>query len=220
MLTRTRSWLPGLTLGLVAGAVLGAATVSRGAFGRGDADVQARLAALEALTRHLTVVAGPVNGLAGPHLILEGVNVHIRSGAGSSDEGTGATPGPLTGLGNLVIGYNAPPTDLEDGERGGSHTLIVGDEHRYLSWGGLVAGFHNTSRAPGTSVTGGAFNAATHSFAAVLGGNSNRAEGTFATVSGGRSNVAAGSAASVSGGFVRLAPNDDDWVAGALLQPN
>ena len=67
--------------------MLGAATVSRGTAGRGEADVAARVAALEALTQHLTLVQGPENGLAGPHLIVERVNVHIRSGAGAPMKG-------------------------------------------------------------------------------------------------------------------------------------
>ena len=34
----------------------------------------------------MRIVFGPINGLAGPHLIIEGVNVHIRSGSGATDD--------------------------------------------------------------------------------------------------------------------------------------
>ena len=40
-------------------------------------------------------------GLTTPKVFFEGVNVVIRSGAGSTDDG-----GTLSGLGNLIIGYN------------------------------------------------------------------------------------------------------------------
>ena len=46
--------------------------------------------------------------------------------------------GALTGLGNLVVGYNEPPPDLAVGDRAGSHTLIIGPEHRFKSFSGML----------------------------------------------------------------------------------
>ena len=52
------------------------------------AGILARLDALEAKLANVSVVDGEINELKGPHFIFEGVNVHIRSGSGSSDDGT------------------------------------------------------------------------------------------------------------------------------------
>ena len=43
MLTLSRSWFRGLTVGLALGAVLGARTLSRGTSGRGDGTLVARV---------------------------------------------------------------------------------------------------------------------------------------------------------------------------------
>lgn len=110
----------------------------------------------------------------------------------------------MTGLGNLVVGYNEVPFGgLAAGDRGGAHNLIVGPEHRYLSVGGFVAGEENTISGAFASVSGGAGNTAS-------GGNS--------SVSGGFLNTASGGGASVSGGAARSAPGVIDWVAGGLFQ--
>ena len=97
----------------------------------------------------------------------------------------------LTGLGNLIVGYNRPPEGLSDGERVGSHTLIIGDEHRYSSAGGLIAGFRSTVSGVAASVSGGAGNGASGRVASVSGGESNQASGDGASVSGG-ANLTAG----------------------------
>jgi len=47
---------------------------------------------------------------------------------------------------------------------------------------------------------------------------SNEASENGASVSGGTNNLASGFGASVSGGASRTAGNEDDWVAGALLE--
>ncbi len=55
--------------------------------------------ALTALSQYPTVDPNPINGLDGPRVILAGVNLHVRSGSGST--GDNGTP---TGLGNLIVG--------------------------------------------------------------------------------------------------------------------
>jgi len=121
--------------------------------------------------------------------------VHIRSGSGTTDDG-----GALTGLGNLIIGYNEEPLGFAAGERAGSHNLSIGTGHRYLNFGGLVAGRRNTVSGVEASVSGGLNNTATGNFASVSGGVNNAASGNNASVSGGFSNTASGNDASVSGG--------------------
>jgi hypothetical protein len=89
-------------------------------------------------------------------------------------DGSGTTDGTTNGLGNLIVGYNE---NVFAATRTGSHNLIIGVDHEYTSFAGLVAGWTNTISGP------------------------------HATVSGGSSNVASGWAASVSGGDLGTAPN-------------
>ena len=105
-----------------------------------------------------------------PVIIFEGVNVHIRSGLGATDDGG-------SGLGNLIIGYDELPGETQEekdaaetARKAASHNLVIGPEHTYSSIGGLVAGFENT--VSGKYVT-------------VSGGTLNTADGTATTVSGG-----------------------------------
>ncbi|HUG91426.1 MAG TPA: hypothetical protein VML55_11360, partial [Planctomycetaceae bacterium] len=65
------------------------------------ADLEARIVALETL---LANVSNDPNG----DLVIEGVNLHLRSGSG-------ATSGEVNGAGNLIVGYN------EDSLGTGSH---------------------------------------------------------------------------------------------------
>lgn len=102
-----------------------------------------------ALAPFVSLNTNVLNQVSGPHVIFEGVNVHIRSGADTTNE-----DGTLTGLGNLIIGYNEVPPGF-GGERAGSHNLVVGPDHRYSSFGGLVAGHRNTISDPYPSVGGG-----------------------------------------------------------------
>src|ERR1700704_5739562 len=66
---------------------------------------------------------GAINGVSGPHLLITGCNVHIRSGSGMTNDDT-------TNLGNLFIGYNEPRDGIDTTNRTGSHTLIIGPEHQ------------------------------------------------------------------------------------------
>lgn len=118
-----------------------------------------------------------------------GVNVQVVSG-------TGYTHGP-NGLGNLVVGYNA---NVRGAPRNGSHNIVVGDEHGYSSYGGLVAGHENTISGFFSTVSGGQKNIASGPYASVSGGFLNEASEQAASVSGGAENIASGSVSSISGG--------------------
>jgi hypothetical protein len=100
------------------------ALVSNGGSSTGGSTV------LSTLAKYVTVDPNPINGMNGPHVIFTGVNVHLRSGSGST--GDGGTP---TGLGNLVVGYNALPIQGA-GQRIGSHNIIGGDGNSISSYGG------------------------------------------------------------------------------------
>ena len=58
----------------------------------------------EDLEKFVRFEFGPINGLPGPHVIFEGVNLHVRNGQGDTVP-DGDDP---NGVGNFVIGYNEP----------------------------------------------------------------------------------------------------------------
>ena len=153
----------------------------------------------------------PCLSQAGTEVFFTGCNVNVQSGSGATD-------GNVNGLGNLIVGYNA---NTGGHTRTGSHNLIVGDEHDYSSFGGLVAGFENTIAAPWASVSGGNHNTASGNLAAsVSGGAGNTASGDWASVSGGAGNTASGNYASVSGGQGLTQPVAWGWAAGSVTPTN
>ena len=152
------------------------------------ADLAARVADLEEL---LAAVSLEANG----DLVIEGVNLHVRSGSGATD-------GSVNGAGNLIVGYNEFD---EFDDRSGSHNLVVGMLHSYSSFGGLIAGEDNALTGAAATVSGGRENEASGDFASVSGGFRNTASSGQASVSGGLLNEARGINASVSGGGGNLA---------------
>ncbi len=145
--------------------------------------------------------------------VFSGVNVQVVNGAGQTES--------LNGLGNLIVGYNEQNPD--NGDKTGSHNLVVGAAHSYSSFGGTVLGYRNTSSGPYANVTGGRDNLADGHHATVSGGFANEAvgvapnfsKGPFGapTVSGGFENVAMQQfpligAPSVSGGYRNVARLD------------
>ena len=143
----------------------------------------------------------------GTEVFFTGCNVNIRSGSGKTD-------GTVNGLGNLIVGYNANTGGFA---RTGSHNLVVGDQHTYISYGGLVAGFQNGIAAPWASVSGGDGNTASGTEASVSGGADNTASGAKASVSGGVGNTASGFFTSVSGGVSNTASGMDGGTYGASV---
>lgn len=91
----------------------------------------------------------------------------------------------LKGLGNLIIGYDENDPAFHQA-RTGSHNLVVGSGHNYLSYGGIVAGLNNLISAPYATVTDGNSNTASAPYATVSGGSQNKASGVYASVSGGQ----------------------------------
>ncbi|MDJ0870634.1 MAG: hypothetical protein QNJ87_02565 [Gammaproteobacteria bacterium] len=139
-------------------------------------------------------------------LIFEGCNVRIRNGLGATDSLNGL------GLGNLIIGYDEDGSGGKD--RTGSHNLVVGSEHIYSSFGGLVAGHNNSITGANATVAGGSFNRATGPKASITGGFDNLAGGDAASVVGGAGNKATGSQATVSGGLNNEAVSSLSSVSG------
>lgn len=157
------------------------------------------------LEDYVHIDMNPINGLAGPHIIFEGVNVHIRSGSGATDD----SGGPLLGLGNLIVGYNEIDAS-EFKARNGSHNIVVGSNHGYGSFGGLLAGLGNNVSAPFSTVSGGTENEANGWASSVMGGQGNRANGNSSSISGGIENVASADVVSILGGMHGTL-SDDGW---------
>ena len=177
--------------------------------------------ALSFLQPYISLDVNPINGVNGPHIIFSGANVHVRSGSGSTDDNN-----TLTGLGNLIVGYDEQQTEAVS--RTGSHNLIVGGQHSFTRYGGLAAGAANTldgvsafaagvrNVASGdfSSVTGGAGNFAGGGSSSISGGQDNQTTAVASSVSGGRGNLANGLNASVTGGDGNFAAGEASTVSG------
>ena len=181
---------------------------------------------------------------ANDRITFEGANVYIQSGSGYTDDNTsvyagGDGTGTLTGLGNLIIGYDestqevwgekTPEEWLND--KTGSHNLIVGSFHSYPTAGGFVVGYLNTISGLYASISGGENNIASGESSAISGGFMGEASGyassvgggafnaatqSWATVSGGENNIASGESSVVSGGELNEAGGDNSTVSGGI----
>lgn len=157
---------------------------------------------------------------------VDGGNLHVRSGSGST-----YTDDP-SGKGNVIIGYNEAAGDEV---RDGDHNLVMGQENDYRGTGGIVHGTGNFvtsvnsaviagtgSRATGVSslaagtdsgeatgykaaVVGGLFNEASGPGSVVIGGEFNEAGGNLSTVTGGHTNSTVSIWSSVVGGACNVA---------------
>ncbi len=65
-----------------------------------------------------------------------------------SGNDTETTDGVINGTGNIIIGYNEGTSE----ERTGSHNLVIGTDHSFSSYGGIVAGTDNEIAAPSASL--------------------------------------------------------------------
>ena len=189
--------------------------------------------------------AGPFT-ISGTDVTLSGYNLQIVSGSGANGDhefdNSGKRIGSLSGLGNLIIGYNGPGNDHASRDiREGSHNLVLGDKNNYNRYSGLIAGFDNsltgyyplttspvgqsypdTTRYQGAyaSVTGGYGGTASGYDTSIHGGAGNMAgSGTFvssdgASVSGGGNNKAIGPNTSISGGASSTASSNSSSVSG------
>jgi len=134
---------------------------------------------------------------------FSGANVYIQSGGGSTDAA-------VNGLGNLVIGYDEDSGD----DKTGSHNLVVGPEHTYSSYGGLIAGYDNALEAPHAAVSGGGLNTASGWYASIAGGWDNDSTGSASAVLGGYENAAGGDSTAIAGGWHNVATGDSTAVSG------
>jgi hypothetical protein len=166
--------------------------------------IESLQAQVAVLTAYIRVEDQPINGLAGPHVIVEGANLIVQNGSGKTYL--------ANGLGNLVMGYNEAE-DADIGKRDGSHNVIVGSEHEYTSYGGLVVGWQNKILGNFATVSGGTNNTASGDRSSVSGGTHNTASGNGSSISGGLFNEAIVKFGSISGGRENIAT---DWAASSV----
>ena len=124
-------------------------------------DLQTTVADLVISTGALTSITDVMEVNSDGDVVFEATNVRIVSGAGSSD----ATP---NGTGNLIIGY-----DENDGmdAKTGSHNLVLGPNHSYQTFGGIVAGSNHAIEGDG--------------YAMAIGGHGNTVSGEHSIAIGG-----------------------------------
>jgi hypothetical protein len=216
LMNRRLRWWRGLAGGLLALAVLTwALPLSTAQEGprSGEQGLAQRVAALEDLLKHFS--------RKGNEIFITGANLHIVNGLNSTDcfddEGNEIANCP-NGLGNLIVGYNEPRVgqDVEN-IRTGSHNVVVGQQHNFSRFGGLVVGTFNTISGDFAVVSGGADNTASGPRAAVYGGVGNTASGDLfgnAVVSGGGGNTASGDFSTVFGGVSNFATGEQATIYG------
>jgi hypothetical protein len=164
-----------------------------------------------ALAPFVSVDPNPEVNVRGPNIVFKGANIHIESGSGATDD-----HGNRTGLGNLIIGYNEAPNGLLQGERGGSHNLVIGKLNSFTqgAFGGLVAGEGNTISNEGVSISGGINGIASGLFSSISGGASSTASGSQSSITGGFFNTASGQTAVVTGGESNVASGQGTVIVG------
>jgi hypothetical protein len=80
----------------------------------------------------ITFESDVLENLRGPHVIIEGCNLHVRNGSRNNS----CSNAECSGLGNLIIGYNeGSPDDV----RTGSHFLVIGEGNEFTGDSGMLA---------------------------------------------------------------------------------
>jgi len=138
--------------------------------------------------------------------LFEGGNVFIENGTGDINE--------RNGKGNLIVGGKSADAVANPG----SHNVIIGEDNKYSSYGGLVVGIYNEISADFASVTGGSYNIARGYASSISGGNSNEVRNYYSSVSGGESNIASASSSSIGGGKGNRTPYFGSTVTGTLFK--
>jgi len=148
----------------------------------GQGNQLASAAPVLAIAPYVSLNTSTMNGVAGPNIVFQGCNVHVRSATAEDD---------ISGLGNLIIGWDDDPDSTPDFYRSGSNNLVCGAHNSFSGYGGFVAGAANKIDTGFASVSGGGFNTANRDGASVSGGEGNTANLWYASVSGGYHNQAA-----------------------------
>jgi hypothetical protein len=210
---RQLRWWRGLACGLAVLAVLTWAlpsgTAREDASQGGQRGLPQRVAALEELLKHFSRKNNEV--------FITGANLHIINGL--EQTGCGPEDNPIpdcpNGLGNLIVGYNElrDPAFFEN-IRTGSHNVVVGTEHNFSRFGGVVVGFQNEISGEFASVTGGTRNIASGFASSISGGQLNTASEFVSSISGGQLNTASGNRSWIGGGSDNTASGEISSIIG------
>lgn len=155
-------------------------------------DLQARVAALEALLAHASL-DDDGNLVIRGSLFVDGGNLHVQDGTGATYSESGAG----NGLGNVIIGYDEDNGD----EKSGSHNLVVGPYHSYAFAGNVVGGYDNAVSATAAAVLGGYGNQVGGDQSVALGGTYLTVDGYHSAAIGGNMNSVSGPNSVSLGGF-------------------
>lgn len=109
-------------------------------------------------------------------LIFVGCNVHVRDGTGFTQS--------ASGLGNLIVGYNANITGTLD--RLGAHNVVLGDEQAYSGFGQLRAQFVGSSHDMTVAIGGSLSESISHDRSTAVGSDSTVIIGNGLTTSVGQ----------------------------------
>jgi hypothetical protein len=192
-------WWRGIACGVVMLALLSLALPSGKA-----ADTQPQGMAERMATLEHTLSAMAFDDAAN-EVVITGANLRIVNGMGNTRT--------TNGLGNLIVGYNELRNDPNIPDvRTGSHNAVVGRQHNFSSFGGLVVGDFNEISGQFASVSGGRANIAAGDSSSISGGSINTIRGIgqrgqsaiSASICGGVSNTASGNSSAISGGLVHF----------------
>src|SRR6516165_10395755 len=155
---RRLRWWRGFAWGMVLLTVLSRSLHSGTAADTPPGAMAARMATLE---DKLSTMAFDADA---NEVVISGANLRIVNGLGAT--------GTTNGLGNLIVGYNELGNSPNRPDvRTGSHNVVVGSQHNFSSFGGLVVGIQNEISGPYASVSGGVGNTASNTFSSVSGGH-------------------------------------------------
>jgi len=177
-----------------------------------DQDLTDRIAILEELVRsqadRIAVLEDKLAHFSrqGDDVFITGANLHVVNGMGTTYS--------TNGKGNLIVGYNEPRPDSND--RTGSHNLVLGRQHNFSSYGGIVSGEQNWVKAPYNAAISGFRNVASGSWAAMFAGGDNEASGAGSVMIGGGANRATGGGCLVAGGYLNTSAGNGDSMLGGL----
>jgi len=186
---------------------------------------------------YVKIETNEINALKGPHVIFEGVNVHVRDGSGQTRGNNNGEEGyVMTGLGNIVVGYNELPVnpfyltgeEFSPADRLGFHNLIMGEQNRNKGYGSIIQGYNCIvgSNSAGIScdtsmineswsvIISGNNNAINNYGSVIVGGQENKINSEYAVGVAGYSNIINGPRASTVGGSYNQANGENGSITG------
>ncbi|MGH1470339.1 MAG: hypothetical protein ACRBCS_04050 [Cellvibrionaceae bacterium] len=188
----------------------------------------------------LPYMQGGLDAQGRTSIFFTGANVHVNNGLGNTSTINGlgnliigydenfVSFGPEFCVGSnkdIALSADSNQVDCEANggvwstvnQKNGSHNLVVGIEHSYPQYGGLISGRNNVA-AGIYSVVSGTSNVSSGAYSSISGGKFGIANGESSSISGGRNNIASGRGSSISGGSNGEAIGTNDWVAGTLFE--